>query len=65
MVPAIHRIYRMDSQDLVGLVFYPIVATSSIFLHNWCCLVGGQAHSVIGVTACTDSLWQSAPIRSF
>jgi hypothetical protein len=31
MVPAIHGIYHMDSQDLAGSIFHPLVATSSIF----------------------------------
>jgi hypothetical protein len=30
MVPAIHRICCMDSQDLVGPIFHPLVATSSV-----------------------------------
>jgi hypothetical protein len=31
MVPAVHGIYRMDSQDLAGPIFHPFVVTSSIF----------------------------------
>jgi hypothetical protein len=31
MVPDIHRICRMDSQDLVRPIFHPLVATFSVF----------------------------------
>jgi hypothetical protein len=65
MVPTVHIICRIDSQDLAGPIFYPFVATSSVFQHNRYCRGGGQAHSMIGATACTDSLWQSALIRTF
>jgi hypothetical protein len=65
MVSVVHRICRMDSQDLAGPIFHPLVATSSIFLHNRCCRGGGQAHSVIGVTACINSPRQCAPIQTF
>jgi hypothetical protein len=54
MVPAVHKIYRMDSQDLAGSIFHPLVATFSIFRYNWCCRGGGQACSTIRATTCTD-----------
>jgi hypothetical protein len=31
MVPAIHRICHMNSQDIAGSIFHPLVATSSFF----------------------------------
>jgi hypothetical protein len=31
MVLAVHRICHMDSQDLVGPIFHPSVATASVF----------------------------------
>jgi hypothetical protein len=30
MVPAIHKICHIDSHDLAGPIFHPLVATSSI-----------------------------------
>jgi hypothetical protein len=65
MVPAVYEFFHMDSQDLVGPIFHPLVATFSIFWYNRCCRGGAQAHSVIGATACTDSPWQSAMIHTF
>jgi hypothetical protein len=65
MVPAVQGIFHMDSQDLAGPIFHPHVATSSIFRYNWCCRGGGQAHTVIGATACTDIPRQSSPIQTF
>jgi hypothetical protein len=65
MVKSVHGICRMDSQDLAGPIFHPLVATSSIFQHNRCCRGGGQARSTIRATACTGSSRQSAPIRIF
>jgi hypothetical protein len=64
MVPVVHRICHMDSQGLAGLIFHPLVATSSIFRHNWCCQGGGQAHSAIEVTTCTNYSLQSSPIHT-
>jgi hypothetical protein len=55
----------MDSQDLAMPIFHPLVATSSVFWHNWCCRGGDQARSVIRATTCTDSPRQSALIRTF
>jgi hypothetical protein len=37
MVLAVHEICHMDSQDLAGPIFHPLVATSSSFRHNQCC----------------------------
>jgi hypothetical protein len=65
MVPAIHGIYRMDSQNLDGPIFHPLLATSSIFWHNRCCRGGGQAHYAIRAIACIDCWHQSAPIHTF
>jgi hypothetical protein len=65
MVPAVHRICPIDSYDLAGAIFHPLIATSSVFKHNQCCRDGGQAHSAIEATACTDSLRQSALIHTF
>jgi hypothetical protein len=65
MVSAVHGICRMDSQDLAGPIIHPLVATSSIFQHNWCCRGGGQAHYAIIAIACTDSSRQSALIHTF
>jgi hypothetical protein len=64
MVPVVQRICHMDSQDVARPIFHPHVATSSIFQHNQCCRGGGQAHSTIGTTACTDSSRQSSLIRT-
>jgi hypothetical protein len=64
MVPTIHRICYMDSQDLAGPNFHPPVVTFSIFRYNWCCRGGGQARSTIGATACNVCLRQSSPIHT-
>jgi hypothetical protein len=34
MVSSVHGISHMDSQDLVGLICHPPIATTSIFWHN-------------------------------
>jgi hypothetical protein len=65
MVSVVHEIYRMDSQDIAGPIFYPLIVTSSVFQHNQCCRGGGQARSAIGATACTDYPWQSDQIYTF
>jgi hypothetical protein len=65
MVSVVHRICLMDSQDLAGPIFHPLVVTSSIFWHNRCCQGGGQARSVIGATTCTNSPHQTALIYTF
>jgi hypothetical protein len=65
MVPVVQGICRMDSQDHDGPIFHPLIATFSVFQHNWCCRGGGQAHSEIEATTCTDSQWQSALIHTF
>jgi hypothetical protein len=65
MVPNVDGICRMDSQDLAGPMFHPLVTTSSVFQHNRYCRGGDQAHSAIRVTTCTDSPRQSAPIHTF
>jgi hypothetical protein len=52
----------MDSQDLAGPIFHPLVATSYVFWHNQCCRGGVQAHSMIEAIACTDCSQQSALI---
>jgi hypothetical protein len=64
MVPAVHEICHINSQDLDGSIFHPPVATSSIFQHNRCYRGGGQARSAIGATACTDCSRQSSSIRT-
>jgi hypothetical protein len=61
MVPAIHENYHMDSKDLTGPIFHPLVATSSVFWHNRCCRGGGQSHSMIEATACTHYSQQNSP----
>jgi hypothetical protein len=64
MVPAVHENYHMDSEDLVGPIFHPLVATSFVFRHNRCCRGGGQAHSMIETTSCTHCSRQSSLIRT-
>jgi hypothetical protein len=65
MVLVIHKNCDMDSQDLAGPMFHPLVATSSVFQHNRCCRGGGQARVFIRATACTHYSLQSSPIRTF
>jgi hypothetical protein len=61
MVPAIHEICPMDSSDLAGPMFHPLVATSSVFSITSVVEVV-KAHSVIGATACTDC-WHQNTLR--
>jgi hypothetical protein len=35
----------MDSQDFVGPIFHPLVATAFVFRHNRCCRGGGTDYS--------------------
>jgi hypothetical protein len=64
MVSAIHEISHMDSQYLAGPICHPHVATATIFWYNRCCRGGGQAHSMIGATVCTDCSQQSPLIHT-
>jgi hypothetical protein len=54
MMSVIHDICHIDSQDLARPIFHLHVVTSSVFGINSVADVGGQTHSVIGATACTD-----------
>jgi hypothetical protein len=65
MIPTVHENCHMDSEDLIGPIFHPLVTTSFVFWHNRCYRGGGQADSVIGATACTHCSWQSSLIRTF
>jgi hypothetical protein len=65
MVLAVYRICCTDSQDHAGPIFHSLVATSSVFWHNWCCRGGGQAHSTIEATACTDFPRKCSLIHTF
>jgi hypothetical protein len=64
MVPAVHKTCHMNSQDLAGPIFHPLVVTSFVFQHNKCCQGGGQAHSVIRDTVCTHCSRQSSMIHT-
>jgi hypothetical protein len=51
MVPAVHEICHIDSQDFVGPICHPPVGPSGIT-------------GDIRATSCTDCLWQSSPIHT-